>query len=97
MALSGFYYDIQKKNPLMSVTLHANAELKGSEWDNWSGTKEEDDDGGYGKDPLCTALLNEDFSVAIANNWSEFDAGNMLESAWNSVRPLSPKHRKPLL
>ena len=87
MALSGFYYDIQKNNPLMNVTLHANAEPGDPDWKAWSGTKEKDDDGGYGEDPLCSALLNEDFSVAIVNNWSEFDGGNMLESAWNSIRP----------
>lgn len=87
MALSGFYYDIQKQNPLMSVTLHANAvpPQSGDDWDPWPGEK--DTDGGYGIDPLCTALMSEDFGVSIANNWSEFDAGNMLESAWNSIRP----------
>lgn len=88
MALSGFYYDIQKKNPLMSITLHANNSTSdgGVTWaDSWSGKT---DNEGYGSDPLCTALMSEDFSVAIANNWSEFDAGNMLESAWNSIRPL---------
>lgn len=84
---SGFYYDQQKINPLMSVTLHSNNSTSdgGVTWaDSWSGDKDTE---GYGLDPLCTALLNEDFSVAIANNWSEFDAGNMLESAWNSIRP----------
>lgn len=84
----GFYYDVQKNNPLMSVTLHANYETDdgGITWYNWS-KGDLDKDGGYGLDPLCTALMSEDFGVSIANNWSEFDAGNMLESAWNSVRP----------
>lgn len=87
MALSGFYYDIQKQNPLMSVTLHANNSTSdgGVTWkDSWSGKTDSE---GYGVDPLCTALMSEDFGVSIANNWSEFDAGNMLESAWNSIRP----------
>lgn len=85
----GFYYDIQKNNPLMNITLHANYETDdgGITWYNWS-KGDIDKDGGYGMDPLCTALMNEDFSVAIANNWSEFDGGNMLESMWNQVRPL---------
>lgn len=88
---SGFYYDEQRKNPLMSITLHANQKAidEGLKWDKVS----DPDDDGYEKKPLCTALMGEDFSVAIANNWSEFDAGNMLESAWNSIRPLGAYSR----
>lgn len=44
---------------------------------------------GYGMDPICTSILNEDFSVAISNTWSEF-GGDPIGQAWNDLRgPLS--------
>lgn len=44
---------------------------------------------GYGLDPICTSILNEDFSVAISNTWSEF-GGDPIGQAWNDLRgPLS--------
>ena len=40
-------------------------------------------------DPICTSILNEDFSVAISNTWSEF-GGDPIGQAWNDLRgPLS--------
>ena len=82
----GFYYDVQRQNPLMSITLHANrAAIDGGK--SWEDVKDPDSEG-YSKTSLCSSLMNEDFSVAVANNWSDFDGGNMIESIWNQTRPL---------
>lgn len=44
---------------------------------------------GYGLDPICTSILNEDFNIAISNTWSEF-GGDPIGNAWNDLRgPLS--------
>lgn len=44
---------------------------------------------GYGVDPICTSILNEDFNIAISNTWSDF-GGDPLGDAWNQIRgPLS--------
>lgn len=51
---------------------------------------------GYGIDPICTSILNEDFNIAISNTWSEF-GGDPIGEAWNSLRgPLSGV-AKPLI
>jgi hypothetical protein len=44
---------------------------------------------GYGIDPICTSIINEDFNIAISNTWSEF-GGDPIGNAWNDLRgPLS--------
>ena len=40
---------------------------------------------GYGRDPICTSILSEDFSVAISNTWTEF-GGDPIAQAWNDFR-----------
>ena len=158
--ISGFYYDIQKENPILKVTLHANTkpplnpyetwfswcdQSVGSQVglrykvdeegkttstieeysndDNWThGGKdtnhqseidrsfpdflansfdaEEDEpdelktggrDVRYGRIPICTSIVNEDFNISISNNWTNFEGGQQLESLFNDVlKPLSP-------
>lgn len=158
--ISGFYYDIQKENPILKVTLHANTkpplnpyetwfswcdESIGSQVglrykvndegkttstieeyskdDNWTnGGKntnhqseidrsfpdfladsfdaEEDEpnelktggrDVRYGRMPICTSIVNEDFNISISNNWTNFEGGQQLESLFNDVlKPMSP-------
>lgn len=86
--LGGFYYDLQKENPLMSVTLHCNTtepENAGDPWESYIGKK---DGEGYSKEPLLTSILTEDFSVSIANTWDDFSGGNMVSDIFNSVKPL---------
>ena len=44
---------------------------------------------GYGIDPICTSILNEDFNIAISNTWSEF-GGDPIGEMWNNLRgPMS--------
>lgn len=44
---------------------------------------------GYGLDPICTSILNEDFNIAISNTWSEF-GGDPIGEMWNNLRgPMS--------
>lgn len=40
---------------------------------------------GYGIDPICTSILNEDFNIAISNTWSEF-GGDPIGEVWNNLR-----------
>lgn len=40
---------------------------------------------GYGLDPICTSILNEDFNIAISNTWSEF-GGDPVGEMWNNIR-----------
>lgn len=88
--VSGFYHDLQKKNRLMSVTLHPSTvtEDKGVTW-----TKVTEGIGKgdikYRKEPIATAILKEDFTIAIANSWTDFNGGDTLNQIWNSVRPFA--------
>lgn len=87
--IKGFYYDIQKNNPLTSVTLHANRKLnENNEWIDIS--ESEKDEAGYSKEALCTAILTEDFSISIANSWTDF-GGDPASQLWNDVvKPMAP-------
>lgn len=86
--ISGWYYDLQLENRLTSASLHPNKELKGNEWVDVSGEKDPDYDK-YGKEPICRAIITEDFNVSVANTWSDF-GGDMLGQMWESIKPLAP-------
>lgn len=95
MATHGFYYDSQKKNKKTSITLHANTQRDDNgEWISWAGeTFPAPETGGpaYGKDPICSGILTEDFGVSINNNWGEQDLGNAIQDLWNTtLRPFAP-------
>lgn len=90
--ISGFYYDIQKKDKLQSITLHPNQVTSdgGITWTN--PTEETDGEGKYPyiKRPIASAILKEDFTVAVANNWADFSGGDTINQLWNSLKPFSP-------
>lgn len=87
--LSGWYYDLQLENRLISATLHPNQILtKDGVWRDVLEEKDPDNDK-YAKDPICTAIINEDFNVSVANSWSDF-GGDMLGQMWESIKPLAP-------
>ena len=131
---SGFYYDWQLSNPLLTATLHTNTylidvggnalqpgenpyEKKGKfNWGLWIPIKNKDkEDPSKGKvyclepltnsyslvhdrnpsacyraKPLITSVLNEDFQVEIGNAWSDNGGQTGIESAFNSLKTLSP-------
>ena len=39
----------------------------------------------YGAMPLCTSIVNEDFNISIANNWSEFIGSQSVQELWNNT------------
>lgn len=120
--ISGFYYDYQKQNPMMKVTLHANTKPPQNPYDKWVGWSEnsgspdfpywhetileEDEpntqppkitgenfpsDPRYGKRPICTSIVAEDFNVSIANSWADFSGGQQMQDAFNSMmKPMEP-------
>ena len=51
---------------------------------------------GYGIDPICTSILNEDFNIAISNTWSEF-GGDPIGETWNNLRGPMSGAVKPLI
>lgn len=51
---------------------------------------------GYGLDPICTSILNEDFGIAISNTWSEF-GGDPIGDMWNSLRGPMSGVAKPIV
>ena len=85
--LSGWYYDLQCENRLISATLHPNKILRGNKWDDPSPT--DPDNPKYAQEPICRAIVSEDFNVAVANSWSDF-GGDMLGQMWESIKPLAP-------
>lgn len=86
--ISGWYYDLQLDNRLTNVTLHPNTELNGDTWEKFSGDPDRDYPE-YRAKPICRAIMAEDFSVSVANSWSEF-GGDMLGQMWESIKPLAP-------
>lgn len=96
--ISGFYHDLQKQNRLLSVTLHPSTELIDGKWKNVESSNSLaysvslSEGGGiiaYRKKPIATAILKEDFTVAVSNSWTDFSGGDTLNSIWNSLRPFA--------
>lgn len=134
--ISGFYYDIQRENKLLRVTLHANTKPPTNPYETWYAwtdnsikivennevivddkkinpefpkelalcTEIEEDepktaqeasndkkDTRYGKTPICTSILTEDFGISISNGWTDFEGGNQLQGLVNDVmKPIGP-------
>lgn len=92
--ISGWYYDLQTENKLLRVSLHPN-QILDKDGVTWKDVPESDqepspqDNPGYRKTPICTAIATEDFNVAVANNWSDF-GGDMIGQMWDSVKSLAP-------
>ena len=90
--LEGFYYDLQKNNSLMKVTLHPNTIAEFDEFGHVMGFSKATngiDEEGYRINPICSSIMNEDFAVTIANSWSE-TGGDPIGGLWNSFKPLAP-------
>lgn len=99
--VSGFYYDTQKKNRLLSATLHPNMITKdgGNSWDPVPDKEAEDNDENsslegktykYRKKPIAKAIIKDNFVVAVANNWTDFSMGDQITQMWNSLKPFAP-------
>lgn len=99
-AISGFYYDEQLKNPLTTITLHANQRYKpkpetGEDQrknldDYWEDYPEDERDSqGYGKEAIASAILSQDFNVDIATNWQNFGA-DPINSMWTQQQSFAP-------
>lgn len=95
--LSGWYYDLQLENKLTSASLHPYSVLVNGEWRKHLYAEGEDkdlkendpDQAEYSKNPICKAIITEDFNVSVANTWSDF-GGDMLGQMWESIKPLAP-------
>lgn len=95
--ISGWYYDLQLNNRLTCATLHPNMELSEDQtkWIPCRTTKtmldsdKDNPESEYREEPICRAIINEDFNVSVANSWSDF-GGDMLGQIWESVKPLAP-------
>lgn len=102
--LSGFYYDLQMRNPLLSVGLYPNTIRGGFDDEGvpvWLPIPEKDQEldskqvGNkrvkypYCKYPLCKSIINQDFQVSITNEWTGF-GGDEIGALWNSMRPKAP-------
>lgn len=97
---SGFYYDNQLSNRLLSVTLHPNTILNGDSWELITDELEPEEDRApvkekdipqyhYRDTPICRSVINEDFQVSIANNFTDF-GDDMIGNLWNTFKPLAP-------
>ena len=104
--MNGWYYDRQLNDPLTSISLHPNKELdkETGEWVaigfDENGNKRGDgeqfkrDTGyvgqGYRLKPIAKAILSEDFTVSIANNWSNVNGGDAITGIWGGLRTIAP-------
>lgn len=93
----GFYYDSQLENPYLSISLHANTKINSEgKWEAWPGDHLEAVYKGnewskcYGADPIARCIMPEDFSYSISNNFSDYNGGNPIESAFESIKPYAP-------
>lgn len=106
--VSGFYYDQQLGDYLLTARLYPNAILTsttagGGEDEVWSPPPHTDENNGetyfttdtnnkkwwYSTTPIARAILNEEFNVSIANQWSDF-GGDPLGQFWNSQKAMGP-------
>lgn len=94
---SCWFYDHQLDNRLTSISLHANTRydedsktwIRATE-DYYSHRYGGVDKGGYYVNPLCRSVLMEDFSVAIANTWSDLGGdpiSGMVNDLMHSIAP----------
>lgn len=45
----------------------------------------------YGRLPLCSSIIQEDFNVSISNSWADFMGGNQMQDMFNQfIKPLGP-------
>lgn len=101
--VSGFYYDYQTENDMLSVTLHPNTQRDANNnWVRVSDPEEEElatytghfaneneEPWKYSKTPIMRSITSEDFQVSITNHWSDFGS-DMIGDAWNASKPMAP-------
>ena len=100
--ISGFYYDSQLDNKLLSVTLHGNAIPPDTPEGDWKHIPDEEADeehyntpkaGGevwkYSKKALAKSIITEDFNVSVSNTWTPF-GGDPISQIWNEQKPMAP-------
>lgn len=91
----GFYYDSNTKNNLLSVSLHCNSEFDGKSWIKFSGPTDkenyvnDENEYPYSIEPLCRAIMTEDYQAAISNSWSEF-GDDSVNNLFNQFKPYAP-------
>ena len=104
--MNGWYYNRQLNDPLTSISLHPNKELDKDtgEWVAIEGKENGKDRGdgeqfrrdtvyvgqGYRIKPIARAILSEDFTVSIANNWSPINGDDVITGIWGGLRTLAP-------
>jgi hypothetical protein len=78
----GFYYDEQMADKDLTIRLYPSTSIQDGVIKN---------EGKYltNKNPIATAIFNEDFEIEISNNWSDFEGNNIIENLFNSVKPLA--------
>ena len=91
--VSGFYYDLQCNDKLTMAALYPNMEPDASQPNGFKNISDAEDDAGpgvaYSKTPICTAIINEDFQISVANSFN--DVGNdPIGGLWDQVKPLAP-------
>lgn len=91
--ISGFYYDLQCNDKLTMAALYPNMEPDASQPNGFKNISDAEDDAGpgvaYSKTPICTAIINEDFQISVANSFN--DVGNdPIGGLWDQVKPLAP-------
>lgn len=104
--MNGWYYDEQLDDPLTSISLHPNKELDKNtgEWVaigfDENGNSRGDGERfrrdtvyagqGYRLKPIARAILSEDFTVSIANNWSNVNGSDVITGIWGGLRTIAP-------
>lgn len=100
--ISGFYYDQQLENPVLRISLHPNTKYQGpgkKPEDMWVKVPQpehepgSDSDWPYSTVPIAVALCNEDFTVDIVNNWTDF-GGDPIGGMWNQNKGSAPYMRE---
>lgn len=91
-AISGFYYDQQLENRLLTMTLHPNMiydeEYPPHYWKAVEGADVDSED--YRIEPIATAIVTEDFSTAISNEWADSTFADDITGLFNSFKPMAP-------
>ena len=97
--VSGFYYDLQCNDKLTMAALYPNMkpakDMKKNPngFENFTGDEIDKDTTSeecpYSKYPICTAIINEDFQVSVANSFNDVGS-DPIGNLWQELKPLAP-------
>ena len=97
--VSGFYYDLQCNDRLTMAALYPNMKpakdmnKNPNGFENFTGDEIDKDTTSkecpYSKYPICTAIINEDFQVSVANSFSDVGS-DPIGNLWQELKPLAP-------